>query len=56
MSSKKNNFVKVKLRLEEIKDIVGVYEFIKFKNGSSSQEGKLATKIINRLKKHLDED
>ena len=54
--SKENPFILVKLRHDEIKDIIDVYELIKWKNGASSQESKMATKIIKRLKKVLNED
>ena len=54
--NKDNPFVTIRLRKDEIEDIIGVYELIKWKNGSSSEDGKFATKIVKRLKKYIDND
>lgn len=51
-----NPLLSLRLRKNEIEDIISVYEFIKWKDGASSDDGKMATKIIKKLKKHIKED
>lgn len=50
----KDPFVLVKLRLSEIETLIGDYEFMRWKNGASSDEGKYCKKLINRFNKALD--
>jgi len=51
-----NPLINVRLRLDEIEDIISVYEFIKWKNTASSVDGKMARKIIKKLEKYINND
>lgn len=47
-------FVLVKLRLSEIEALIEDYEFMRWKNGASSDEGKYYKKLINRFNSALN--
>jgi len=46
--------IKVNLRKSDIKEIMEVYELIKYQNGRGAEENKVCTRIINQCKKALN--
>lgn len=52
---KKDKFILVKLRVSEVEELKSNYEYYKYINGSSTEEGRYCNKLIKRFEKALNE-
>lgn len=50
-----SKYLKANLRIEDIKNIIQTFEYIKWQNGKGHEHNKVCTRIINQCKKALDE-